>query len=426
MDKLLRIGFFAGLAFLLFTAGIIAGQRHWWPAPLFISALEAYDAQAEKAAAIRDASTRVRLTTANLAHSAKIDILNRDAMSPGPTLVCGENANLFLMSPQGRVLREWKLSYSNVWPHPKHIASPMPDTSINCVSAYAYPNADVLVVFHAIGDTPYGYGLARLDKDSNVIWSYSANAHHDVYVGESGLIYTLTQKFVDLPGQSGKPVLLDYVNILSPEGQEQKNIPLMDAFKDTPYEALLTRKKKSDKGFDYTHVNSVMPLEEKWAGKFPMFTPGDMLLSLRNSDTLAVVNPESGKVVWAMQGPWRGQHHARFMENGHIMLFDNNGMAAEGTPQRSRLLEIDPASGAIEWKFQGKGPSTFYTDWNGSEEIQPNGNILIIAGRSGRLLEINRDKELLWSYTLPIPLYCARRYPANYFAPGLTASGNTH
>ena len=31
--------------------------------------------------------------------------------------------------------------------------------------------------------TAVGYGLVKLDKDSNILWSYPAGVHHDVDVG---------------------------------------------------------------------------------------------------------------------------------------------------------------------------------------------------------------------------------------------------
>src|SRR5438045_2310179 len=70
-----------------------------------------------------------------------------------------------------------------------------------------YPNGDLLVVFHGLEKMTHGYGLAKLDKDSNVLWKYAANAHHDVDVGEDGTVYALRQDMV-----YRMPKCLEYVH----------------------------------------------------------------------------------------------------------------------------------------------------------------------------------------------------------------------
>ncbi|NJR76693.1 MAG: hypothetical protein HC773_30360, partial [Scytonema sp. CRU_2_7] len=44
------------------------------------------------------------------------------------------------------------------------------------------PNGDLLVIYEGVGDTPWGYGLAKFDRDSNVVWKYLEQVHHDVEV----------------------------------------------------------------------------------------------------------------------------------------------------------------------------------------------------------------------------------------------------
>src|SRR3546814_1398300 len=56
------------------------------------------------------------------------------------------------------------------------------------------PNGDLIVQFETYGDTPWGYGIARLDKDSNVVWRYLGRSHHDFDIAEDGRIYTLTHE----------------------------------------------------------------------------------------------------------------------------------------------------------------------------------------------------------------------------------------
>ena len=89
-----------------------------------------------------------------------------------------------------------------------------------------YPNGDLLVVYEAVGDTPYGYGIVKLDKNSNILWRYFGRAHHDIDVGPDGRIYALTHDIVDFPADFGRlatPRLEDNLVVLSPDGEEQLN-----------------------------------------------------------------------------------------------------------------------------------------------------------------------------------------------------------
>lgn len=418
-DRIFQLIFFAALAFLLFSAGVLVQYFEVWPSGYYTHALEAYQAQQEKQAMIAEAKKQPRMDAAKLTETARVITTNADRMQPGTTLVCGEQSSLFLIDAQGKLLHSWALQYYKAFPNPAHITDPVPDASINCVSAYAYPSGDVLVVYHAVGDTPYGYGLAKLDRESRVIWSYSRNVHHDVYVADDGTIYTLTQEFVKkpIPGleDAKYPILADGIAILDASGKERDHIPLLEAFLGTPYEEELKKAHPGREKFDYIHTNSIMPLEERLAAKFPMFEVGDLLVSARNYNLVFVVSPKTKKVKWGLQGGWRGQHHARFLDNGAIQIFDNNGFLGEGKNRLSRLLEVDPASGDTSWTYIGKGDGMFYTDWNGSQESQPNGNVLIIASKPGRLLEVARDKQLVWSYTQKMPIYSAHRYAPDYF-----------
>ena len=50
-----------------------------------------------------------------------------------------------------------------------------------------------------------------------------------------------------------------------------------------------------------------------------------MLISLRNLDTIAVLDRQKRSVIWAAGGIWRIQHDAEFLDNGHLLLYDNFG-----------------------------------------------------------------------------------------------------
>ena len=66
---------------------------------------------------------------------------------------------------------------------------------------------------------------------------------------------------------------------------------------------------------DPTHLNNVEPLPRAMAAAFPQFAPGDLLVSLRNVNTIAVIDPHTKRLKWSMTG---GSCHA--VSSGCIRL----------------------------------------------------------------------------------------------------------
>jgi hypothetical protein len=157
------------------------------------------------------------------------------------TTTAGSRAKLLDM--RGHVVHRWELPFHKAWPHAPHVADPLPDEQIHWFRCHLFPNGDLLAVYHALGDTPYGYGLVKIDKDSRLLWAYAGRTHHDVEVGEDGTIYTLGQTLLSHPPAGleflPSPIIAESVVILSPDGKERDSIPLLEAFRDSPYAALV-------------------------------------------------------------------------------------------------------------------------------------------------------------------------------------------
>ena len=90
-----------------------------------------------------------------------------------------------------------------------------------------------------------------------------------------------------------------------------------------------------------------------------------------------------------MTGPFLGQHDPDFLPNGHLMVFDNRGTGDRPAFGGSRILEIDPATRAVVWSYDG-GDEPFYTKERGSQQALPNGDVLVTAALEGRVFEVTR------------------------------------
>lgn len=297
-----------------------------------------------------------------------------------------------LLDMAGKIVHSWNLPFTLAFPDASHISKKLHDNRVHFRTPTLYPNGDLLVSYEAVGATPYGYGLVKMDKDSNVIWSYAGNVHHNHYVDRhNGDIYALEHRFV-----SNK--LTDDIVILGADGKPKDTIDIADAFRGTPFKELLNFRTEHSLSWDSMHTNSIAKLEPEISEMFPMFKTGDILLSIRNLDLLAVIDPATKKVTWAKHGVWKAQHSVSFLNDGRLLLFDNRGAETEDSVI-SRVAEIDPASGSIAWSYEGIPPLASYA-YGYSQRLE-NDNTLITDSLQMRAIEITPEGSTAWSLQLP-------------------------
>lgn len=334
------------------------------------------------------------------------------------TTTAGPRATLLDM--RGKAVHRWELPFSRAWPRPPHVQGPLRDEQVHWFRCHLFPNGDLLAIYQVDGDTPCGYGLVKLDKDSKLLWKYEARVHHDLDVDEKGNIYTLAEQ-VKRQAPAGleylpTPYVSDSLVVLSPDGQEVASVPIEEAFRDSAYSLLLSTsvaehsapRDGASSGFDallrpttkgdLLHTNSVKVLPQALARKFPLFRAGQVLVSLRSLHAVAVVDVRKRSVVWAALGPWRIQHDAEFLDNGHLLLFDNHAWS-----KGCRVLEYDPVTQAVPWSYSGDDAGPFFAGFRGMKQRLPNGNTLIVDPDNRRLLEVTRSKALVWEYFCPMP-----------------------
>jgi hypothetical protein len=347
----------------------------------------------------------------------------------------GGGARAVLVNMRGDVVHQWHVPFSKVWPDPPHLRGPIDDAVIYFNDGHIYANGDLLVVIEGpidLKNSSNGFGLAKLDKDSQVVWKYAEKCHHDVDVGDDGTLYAIVNEILwSVPQgleQIPTPCMVDVVHIISPAGKLLKKIPILEAINDSPYAALLgafakpmgivagrpaggagamtSPFDKDTRNRDVLHTNAVRVLNRGLAPKFPMFKAGQLLISPRNLDAIAVLDPETGKLVWAARGPWRAQHDPSFLANGHLLLFDNLG-----SPAGSRVLEYDPRTQAFPWSYPGVEGKAFLSRIRGMSQRLANGNTLIVNSDGGEVFEVTPEREIVWSCSSGgIEFNRARRY----------------
>lgn len=289
-----------------------------------------------------------------------------------------------LRDMKGQVLHTWRYDFLDVWPEPLRFYEWSPHKT-TWRRVHVFPNGDLLAIFE-------GIGMIKLDKDSNLLWAHKGRCHHDMFVAEDGTITTLSRDTIRVPGLEG-PILEDFVLVLSAEGEPLREVSLIDAFRNSQYAELL---RTVPPMADIFHTNTVEVLDGRLAERIPAFAAGNVLVSVRNIDTIAVVDLRVPRVEWALTGMWHLQHQPTVLDDGHMLLFDNLGH--DGA---SKVIEFDPLTQEIVWSYANSPETPFDSPHSGSCQRLPNGNTLITESVSGRAFEVTRAGEIVWELVNP-------------------------
>jgi hypothetical protein len=333
-----------------------------------------------------------------------VTVYDPERASNGLTLyTSGGGQRAVLISMTGEIVHEWHLPYSAVWDETAAVKNPQPDSLVYFRKAHLYPNGDLLAIYEAAGDTPWGYGLVKMDKDSRPIWKYLQHAHHDLDVGSDGRIYVLTHEIRSTTIRYWRhlkpPRIDDFVVVLSPEGEELQKVSVVDAFIASPFARMVNQVAWYTEG-DYFHTNAIDVLEPAAAAALMPGARQPVLLSMRELGALAILDLADGRFGWAARGSWVGQHDPDLLPNGNLLLFDNYGHFGEGGI--SRVIEFDPRSQGIVWQYAGDAEHPFFSGVRSAQERLVNGNTLITESEGGRLLEVTPEGEVVWEYLNPV------------------------
>lgn len=318
-----------------------------------------------------------------------VTVHNKAATSPGYNLVfSGHAPEAALLDIKGSVLHTWRCTYARARARFPALRKPPKGDPFSFRRGHLYDNGDLLAIYE-------GFGLIKLDRDSKLLWALPRSAHHDLHVERDGKIRVLTRRARLLPRLSAdKPVLVDYITLLSPDGKVVRDLALLEAFERSAFSGALSKMPKQG---DIFHTNGIEVLDGHGADHSPVFAPGNIMISVLRLDTIAVVDPLQRKVVWALSAGWKRQHEPQMLPNGRVLLFDNLG----GAGGRSRVLEIDPLTKQVHWEFSGTRDNAFHSAECGAAYRLPNGNTLIVESLNGRAFEVTRHKKIVWEFYNP-------------------------
>jgi outer membrane protein assembly factor BamB len=332
-----------------------------------------------------------------------VTIHDRDRAYPGYNLyTSGHKAEAYLIDMEGRVLHRWYNDFWSLWPdYP--VGKDHTDTQF-FRRVYLYENGDLLAIYSSLG-------IIKLNKDSKVLWANPVLAHHDLEVLPDGRIYLLTREPRIVPAiDPNRRVFDEFITLLDVNGEEIHRISLFDCILNAGDQFRWMWDDLPKGARDLLHSNTLEVLDGRAATFNPAFKAGNILTSFRNTNTIAVIDPNAEKVVWAYKGDFRQQHDPKILPNGRLLLFDNQGRHG-----RSSVQEYDLRNMTLTWIFRGSDQQPFFSLTCGATQRLPNGNTLVSETDNGRAFEVTPEGRIAWEFYNPHRAGPNREFIASLF-----------
>lgn len=437
-DALARRLFFLSVVMLAFAYGVGASHYGLFPVPFIINV------KATVEQLLQETGARLPWYYQPSTQTENIRVRVAHAPAPGLRLVAGigvdETSLVKVMTAEGRVVHSWYIDWFEIWPKPEHLTADLiPKSNRPLVHGVAVAsNGDLIFNFEALG-------MVRLDACGEVIWKLPYRTHHSIHVDERGSIWapgvvTRSEKRAALPNH--EPAFDDYTILeVSPTGKILQELWIADLLLDNGLRALLHMSSISNWNTrvtgDTLHLNDVETFPASLAPG--VFSPGDVMISLRNINTILVFDPKSRRIKFLVVGAMLRQHDPDFIDGNTISVFDNNNLSVwspgEVTPQfaghYSRIVRFSAATKAVDVRFSGTDQEPFFTYQLGNHELLPNGNTLLTESGAGRVIEVDASGQIVWEYfnlvgnglvaVVDDALLLPREFDEAFFAQALSA-----
>ena len=240
-------------------------------------------------------------------------------------------------------------------------------------------------------------GIFGIDGHSRRVWKFPSPTHHDLIADASGAVYAPEHRRRPGAPVYEEDILDDGVLVLDAAGKLLQEISLFDLFANSPYAYLLprtgARQFRGKAGLEPFHLNHVEVFDGSLSALSPLFREGNLLVSMRHINCVAIVDPREKKLLWVW-GPNNVffQHDPTILKSGHVLIFDN-GLAS------SEVVEVDPLSNRVVWKY---APAEgFFSASQGAAQRLENGNTLVTESDRGYAFEITPGGEMVWRFANP-------------------------
>ena len=151
-----------------------------------------------------------------------------------------------------------------------------------------------------------------------------------------------------------------------------------------------------DDAMDWTHSNSIF------------YDNNNIFVSVRNLSRIIKIDYETKDIIWHLGNEnfmsqtyfnnnieFSGQHSVKVLDDNNILFFDNHSLLE---PEISKCIEFsyDEVNDSVNLIWEYTLPDSLFTGSRGDCDRLNNGNTLINVGRTGNLIEIDSNYDIVW------------------------------
>lgn len=413
-DRLAPRIFAASLVVLVFVYGMAAGIYRLFPYQIYVSAQQGYEEFCKRYQVgsignklpghmwqLRQEPYPPAIINTSQAYKG-LNLVNQ-VETGGVIKPTGEALIIKIIDMDGNALHQWTVDWFKLWPDARHVPGEIlpqspPGTHVDAQTIVDH--GDLVITFT-------GIGLMRLDRQGKVVWRLPYLTHHSITPDDDGNLWVCgrrrrTEWTERLPNQLA-PFNEETLLEVSPQGRILHEWSVEDILIKNGLRGLLHLGTLADKSTqvppkaDILHLNKVelFPAKRFREG---IFKKGDLVVSLRNLNTVFVFNRETERIRFISTGNFVRQHDPVFIDGNTFSVFDNNVAFPPQCTLRSRIAIVSALDGTVKTYYQGTRERPFYTVVCGKHRWLPNGNVLIIEACRGRAFEVNPQGEIVWQY----------------------------
>jgi hypothetical protein len=314
----------------------------------------------------------------------------------------------WIINRNGKIVHGWDIDLESLWADlPNHVGVKA-DVNFNPMGLHLDGADNLIVVFHSPSLFPYGVGIAKFSWSGNLIWKKANFSHHWFSVAPDGRIYTPAHVLENGPVPIGntrftidcgsRPIYGEKILILDQDGTTIEQIPLMDVLLKNGFSGLIAEQSGRER-CDPFHLNYVEYVSADIANKVPKLHEGDLVISVKHLNLVAVLDSKTRKIKWSSIGKTILQHSPRLLDDGGILVFDN--MGGNKDTGGSRVVRLTYGSDEVKTLYPTASAvhdTNFWTKDAGHIDPHPDGTrALVSVKEQGRVLEIDlQDGRVLW------------------------------
>lgn len=325
----------------------------------------------------------------------------------------------WVIDRSGKVLHSWEVDTNALF-------QDLPELAGRPLIRNLYPSGlalgsdgSLVIAIQGRNTFPYQIGIAKIDRNGKVLWKHWDRNHHWLALDRAGQVFAPNMHLVSklkyfgdtaIETQCANKVELEGIGIYAPDGKLKREIGLVQPIANSPYPGLLYSVRN---GCDPIHLNSIDIASASAAAHIPGVNAGDLLISMRESSSVAIIDKDDGHIKRLVAGQTAAQHSPKFLPDGTALVFDNQG--GERRQGGTRVVRMNFVTGVTKTVFPRPGETRelpFLSMNAGHIDISGDGRrAMITCKEPGRSFEIDiATGRPLWSYrsSFDIAPYLAR------------------